>query len=55
MVSQQFLPYAERVAFDPLCSPRTAAVVVPKLVLSIQNTLPKDAERSFNFFLRRIK
>ena len=45
------LPYAERAAFDPYNGRRGAGA----WFTSIQNGLAKDAERSFDFFLRKVK
>ena len=48
------LPYAERVAFDPLWA-KGGRRGGADWFTRIQNGLPKDAERAFDFFLRKVK
>ena len=48
------LPYAERVAFDPLWA-KNGRRGGADWFTRIQNGLPKDAERAFDFFLRKVK
>jgi hypothetical protein len=45
------LPYAERAALDPYSGRRGGGA----WFTSIQNGLAKDAERAFDFFLRKVK
>ena len=45
------LPYAERAALDPYNGRRGGGA----WFTSIQNGLAKDAERAFDFFLRKVK
>lgn len=48
------LPYAERVSFNPLWS-KNGRRGGSAWFTQIQNGLPKDAERAFEFFLRKVK
>ena len=48
------LPYAERAALDPGYVGR-AGGGAGDWFTRIENNLPKDAERAFDFFLRKIK
>ena len=48
------LPYAERVAFDPQWA-KNGRRGGADWFTRIQNGLPKDAERAFDFFLRKVK
>ena len=48
------VPYAYRVAFDPMWS-KNGRRGGPDWFTRIENGLPKDAEREFNFFLRKLK
>ena len=48
------VPYADRVAFDPMFS-KNGRRGGAAWFTQIQNALPRDAERSFNFFLRKVK
>lgn len=48
------LPYAERVAFDPMWA-KNGRRGGSAWFTQIQNGLPKDAERAFDFFLRKVK
>ena len=45
------LPYAERAAFDPYNGRRGAGA----WFTSIENRLAEDAQRSFDYFLRKVK
>ena len=48
------LPYSQRVALDPLWA-KNGRRGGADWFTRIQNGLPKDAERAFNFFLRKVK
>ena len=48
------LPYAERVAFDPMFS-KNGRRGGADWFTRIQNSQPKDAERAFDYFLRKVK
>ena len=49
------LPYAERSAFDPGYIGRRGGSSPGQWFTKIQDNLPADAERAFNFFLRKVK
>ena len=48
------LPYAERAAFDPGYVGRRGGGAGDWFT-SIENSLPKDAEKAFDYFLRKVK
>ena len=48
------LPYAERVALDPLWA-KNGRRGGADWFTQIENGLPKDAERAFDYFLRKVK